>query len=697
MKEKFYYYLKKYLGSNAEFRDGQLEALQTISSNSKVLVVQKTGWGKSLIYFLTLKLIKELKKDGVAIIITPLLSLIRDQIKKAEEFEIRAEQISSSQDQNEIQRVKDLIYNKEVDLLFVSPERFANSDFMENVFPHLDVVLFVIDEAHCISNWGHDFRPDYMRLVSVFSDLPKGTPLILTTATANDRVVNDIQKQFGDDLKVLRGSLTRESLRIQVIELPEQAQRLAWLKENLGKLEGSGIIYTSTVRDAEKVARWLNSNNMNVKSYHSQLKTDEKLIREQLLINNEIKALVATVALGMGFDKDDISFVIHFQAPGSLVSYYQEIGRAGRNIDDAIIVLLAGEEDENIQLSFINNKITEYDLKVYWEYILNNPGIRFTDIIKNINKTRNLTLTALRVLEVRDLIYKNNSKYYVTPKRFEIDLEKDELFKQVQLEELEDMKTFIKTKECYMKYIARKLNDNSAEDCGRCSNCIDNNIVNVDVDESSINLAIEFLNSRNLIINPRKNLPTGYRLEATGKNKIDDDLLNEEGRVLSIYGDTGYGQRVKKEKYEDKHFSDEMVNIAAETIKNNWTKVYNEIKWVTCIPSYKTIGLVESFAERLAKALDKPFKLAIIKTKTNRPEQKTMQNIQNQYENANTSFDVDRNLVIEDSVLLVDDIVDSGMSFSTCGLKLKLAGSGKVFPFALASASRGGNVDEKFE
>lgn len=695
MKEKINEYLKKYLGSNAEFRHGQIEAIELVLKNEKVLLVQKTGWGKSLVYFLSLKVLKEMKGSGLAIIITPLLALIRDQIQKANEFEIRAGKLTSDQDKNEIEQMKKLIFDKQIDLLFVSPERFSNSEFMDNIFPHLDVILFVIDEAHCISDWGHDFRPDYMRLVNIFSALPNNTPLILTTATANNRVVNDIQSQFGNNLKIVRGPLTRESLRIQTIELPEQATRLAWLKENIIKLNGSGIIYTSTIRDSEKVANWLKENGINVLSYHGQLNTEERIDREQLLINNEVKALVATVALGMGFDKGDLSFIVHFQSPGSLVSYYQEIGRAGRNIDDAIIVLLAGEEDESIQLSFIDNKLSENDLKKVWDCILDSNGIKQTELLKKLNVTQKLLAGVLKILEVRNLIYQDSSKlYHVTPKKFVLNLEKDKVFREVQIQELDDLQSFIKTKDCYMKYIARKLSDDTAKDCGRCRNCTNKNIVDVDVSQQSIDLAIDFLNSRSLIIVPRKQLPYGFKFEITGKHRLPDGLINEEGRVLAIYGDTGYGKRVKKEKYVDRYFSDEMVEISASYISNKWEAAYREVKWVTCIPSYKNLELVENFAKRLAKALNLPFKLAIIKTKSTRPEQKTMQNSQNQYQNAYTSFDVDGNAVLSSPVLLVDDIVDSRMSFFVCGIKLKLNGSGKVYPFALASSSKGGNFDE---
>ena len=694
MREIINSYLKNYLGNNAEFRDGQEEAINTVLNRENVLLVQKTGWGKSLVYFLVLKYLKIDKPNGIGVIITPLLSLIRDQINKAREFDIIADTITSSSSEDEINKVNKMIIDKKIDLLFVSPERFANQRFMNETFPNLEVLLFIIDEAHCISDWGHDFRPDYMRLVSIFSNLPKNTPLVLTTATANDRVVDDIYNQFGKNLKIIRGPLTRESLSIQVIELAGQAERLAWLKDHLNDFVGSGIIYTSTVRDAKKVSNWLIQNGYNVLSYYGQLESKDRIDRENKLLKNEVKALVATVALGMGFDKGDLAFVVHFQTPGSLVSYYQEIGRAGRSIDNAKIVMLVGKEDEEIQKSFINNKMSENDIKNVWEYILNHSGSKLYRILRGVNLGKKLVNTIIKTLEVRDLIYKDeNSNYFVTAKKFEYDQNKDKKFKQVQIEELEEIKSFVETKDCYMQFIASKLSDYTAKPCGKCSNCTGENIVSIDINKTSYEQAIMYLNNRKLIIPPRKQLPPGYKFN--DKNKLDNSIINEEGRVLSIYGDTGIGELVKIQKYNDHYFSDDLVRIAVEYIEDKWKDAFDNVKWVTCIPSFKYINLVESLSERIAQKLNLPFHKVITKKVINRLEQKTMLNDQNQYENAVNSLGIDFLQGSIEPVLLIDDIVDSRMTFTVAGLLLKSKRVSAVYPFALASSSIGGDINDE--
>ncbi|MGB3512832.1 MAG: RecQ family ATP-dependent DNA helicase [Microcoleaceae cyanobacterium] len=314
----------------AEFRDGQWKAIEAITENqSRLLVVQRTGWGKSFVYFLATRLLRDEGK-GITLLISPLLALMRNQIAAAERIGIRAKTINSSNSEEWEEVENDLIAGK-VDILLISPEKLANEKFRENILIPVakNIGLFVVDEAHCISDWGHDFRPDYRRIVRILQALPENIPVLATTATANNRVVDDILVQLGSKLKISRGSLTRDSLLLQNIYLPISASRLAWLAEYLPNIPGSGIIYTLTVRDAERVSNWLKSQGINVEAYHGK----KKEIREELevqLLNNEIKALVATVALGMGFDKPDLGFVIHYQRPGSVIHYYQQVGRAGR-------------------------------------------------------------------------------------------------------------------------------------------------------------------------------------------------------------------------------------------------------------------------------------------------------------------------------------------------------------------------------
>ncbi|EKK91860.1 ATP-dependent DNA helicase, RecQ family protein, partial [Vibrio cholerae CP1035(8)] len=335
----------------------QWEAINELVENqNQLLVVQRTGWGKSAVYFIATKL-RRMQGHGPSIIISPLLSLIRNQIDSAAKLGLNVVSYNSSMDQHEKAHSERQILNQNVDAIIIAPEQLGDTKFGQDILPRIvgNIGLFVVDEAHCISDWGHDFRPDYGRIVRAIQFMPRNMPVLATTATANNRVVTDIRNQLGDRLKVFRGSLMRSSLNLQTIHVCSKSERLAWLVENLPRIPGSGIIYCKTTKDANIVAEFLQSQHINAYAYHSDIDGDNKPLLEQALQQNQIKVLVATSALGMGFDKPDLAFVIHFQAPGNIVEYYQQVGRAGRGIDNALGVLMVGEDDARIQQYFIQN------------------------------------------------------------------------------------------------------------------------------------------------------------------------------------------------------------------------------------------------------------------------------------------------------------------------------------------------------
>jgi ATP-dependent DNA helicase RecQ len=347
--------LRRMLGVGAKFRDGQWEAIDLVANQRRrLLVVQRTGWGKSVVYFLAAKILRD-AGTGPALLISPLLALMRNQILAAEKLGVRARAIHS-ENQEEWTQVEAGLHANGIDLLMVSPERLGNAEFLKKLLPLVQgsLGMFVVDEAHCISDWGHDFRPDYRRIVRILRLLPPGAPVLCTTQTANDRVVRDIQAQISQ-MEISRGPLVRPSPRLFNIKLHGQAERLAWLAYFLPQLPGSGIIYTLTIQDARRVAEWLKHCGVKARAYHADLDTAERVEAEQQLLNNELKALVSTVALGMGFDKPDLGFVVHFQRPGSVVAYYQQVGRAGRAVDTAFGILLSGQEDDEIQNFFITS------------------------------------------------------------------------------------------------------------------------------------------------------------------------------------------------------------------------------------------------------------------------------------------------------------------------------------------------------
>src|SRR4028118_2239042 len=502
--------------TQADFRDGQWEAIASlIEERSKLLVVQRTGWGKSLVYFLATRLLRD-RKAGPTLLISPLLAHMRNQIAAADRIGIKAATINSS-NTDEWQRVKTDLLAGQIDVLLISPERLANEDFRDSILLPIaqkKIGLFVVDEAHCISDWGHDFRPDYRRIVRILQALPQNIPVLATTATANNRVVNDIIEQLSANLRVIRGNLIRESLQLQNIALGSSAARMAWLAEQLPKLPGSGIIYTLTIKDAEQVAEWLISQGIDAKTYHSNLDNlEDREALEDKLLNNEIKALVATTALGMGFDKPDLGFVIHYQRPGSAVHYYQQVGRAGRAVEQAYGILLSGDEDDDITNYFI---ITAFPPQAHTQLILNalnqaNNGLSVTQLEQELNLSRGQIEKVLKLLSLESPApaIKQNSKWYATPVDYQPDTDKIEGLTQIRRQEQDKMREYMGEKQqCLMAFLAKELDDPNPTKCGKCAVCLGKPLLPEIPSLEMVNQAIQYLRRCDLIIQPRKRWPS---------------------------------------------------------------------------------------------------------------------------------------------------------------------------------------------
>ncbi|RLT37962.1 MAG: ATP-dependent DNA helicase RecQ, partial [Chloroflexi bacterium] len=407
--------------TGATFRDGQEDAIRHIvEGRGRLLVVQKTGWGKSFVYFIATKLLRE-QDNGPALLISPLLALMRNQIAAAERMGVRAATINSD-NQDEWAEVEARLNRNEIDILLISPERLANERFRTQVLAGIaaQISLLVIDEAHCISDWGHDFRPHYRLLERIVRTLPPNLRLLATTATANNRVMEDLAAVLGPKLEVSRGDLNRTSLSLQAIRLPSQAERLAWLAEQLATLHGHGIIYTLTVHDANQVADWLKTRGFNVEAYTGET-GDRRQELELALLHNQVKALVATTALGMGYDKPDLAFVIHYQMPGSVVAYYQQVGRAGRALDSAYGVLLSGEEEASITDWFIRSAFpTRQEVADVLDALESeSSGLSVPELLGRVNlsKGRVEKTIALLSLESPAPIAKQGSKWQLTAAR----------------------------------------------------------------------------------------------------------------------------------------------------------------------------------------------------------------------------------------------------------------------------------------
>lgn len=613
---------------------------------------------------------------------------MRNQIAAASRINVKAATINSS-NTKEWESVQTELVAGNIDILLISPERLANEKFNETILLPISrkIGLFVVDEAHCISDWGHDFRPDYRRIVRILQALPFNIPALATTATANNRVVNDIKEQLGSNLQISRGTLTRQSLQLQNIHLPSQAARMAWLAQHLPNLPGSGIIYALTVRDANRVAEWLGGQGIYAKAYHGDLTGEEREMLEDQLLNNGIKALVATTALGMGFDKPDLGFVIHYQRPGSVVHYYQQVGRAGRAVDQAYGILLSGEEDDEITDYFIN---TAFPPEAHNQQVLNvlnqaENGLSLSQIEQNLNLSRSQIQKVLKLLSLESPapVTKRGSQWNATPAavNYKPNTEKIAQLTQIRRAEQTQMQEYMNTQQCLMVFLAQALDDLNTTPCGKCAACLGQPLIPETYSRELLNQALHFLRRSHIVIEPRKQWKAQALSSYNFSGNIQKHLKAEPGRALSLWGDAGWGEFVRKGKYQDKHFDDNLVQGALDMIERWQPQPFPT--WVTCVPSLKRPELVPNFAQRLAHQLNLPFVPVVRKVRHNK-EQKEMNNSYQQAHNLDSVFQIEPWAGLSGPVFLVDDIVDSRWTLTVIAALLKRAGSGAVFPLTLA-------------
>jgi ATP-dependent DNA helicase RecQ len=677
--------------ADAVFRDGQAAAIEhVVQGSGRLLVVQKTGWGKSFVYFIATKLLRE-QGLGPALLISPLLSLMRNQIAAAERMGVRAATINSD-NTDDWASVIASIARGEVDILLISPERLANEDFNSNVLAKISaaVSMLVIDEAHCISDWGHDFRPHYRLLERIVKGLPRNLRLLATTATANNRVMDDLKQVLGPSLTVSRGDLNRPSLSLQTLRMPSQAARLAWLAEHVASLPGHGIIYTLTIRDALTVTEWLQSRGLAVQSYTGKTGGGREAL-EQALLKNNVKALVATTALGMGFDKPDLAFVIHYQMPGSVVAYYQQVGRAGRALDAAYGVLLSGVEESEINNYFIESAFpTQAEVEAILEALNASPhGLSVPEMLGrlNINGGRVKKSILLLSLESPSPIAKVQSKWQLTTAKLKPEFwERAKRLTDLRRGEQRQMQKYVRLAAGHMGFLIAALD-------GDASGVQKPNLppLSAEVDPALAQAAVDFLRRTSLPIDPRKQWPVGGMAQfgISGASKIPPILQAQSGKVLCVWGDAGWGKLVGMGKYRDGVFSDELVQACVKLMGEWGPAPYPS--WVTAVPSLRHPALVPEFARKLANALGLPFHIVLEKTDA-RPEQKTMANSIQQARNIDGSLGLVASRIPDGPVLLVDDMVDSKWTITVASYLLRKHGSGPVWPLALAQT--GHETDE---
>jgi ATP-dependent DNA helicase RecQ len=680
--------------ARADFREGQWEAIDHIvNQRGKVLCIQRTGWGKSMVYFVSAKLMRE-QGLGVTLIVSPLLALMRNQIEAAHRLGLNALTINST-NVDQWPAIRHSLLADRADLLLISPERLANDEFVSEVLQPIAarIGLLVIDEAHCISDWGHDFRPDYRRIGQVLERLPNNIAVLATTATANRRVEGDVAAQLGGNIQVQRGPLMRDSLALQVMRMPSPADRLAWLADRIPQLPGSGIVYTLTTRDADRVATWLQQNGIAAQAYHSDKDSDERERLEQALSANEVKCLVATTALGMGYDKPDLTFVIHYQTPGNVVAYYQQVGRAGRAIPRAYGLLMSGEEEADI-----NEFFRESAFPPEWqvERILGaleeaEDGMRVRDIehAVNLRSSQIEKVLKLLVVEPRSPIVRIEGKWFRTPNPFAMDHARIAHLTRQRETEWEQMQEYVANRRCSMQFLAAALDDDTGDPCGRCAVCLQRPVLPIETERPTLIEARRFIRHSEMPLDLKKQWDIAALEQYAEQHgwrglNIPQHLRGQEGRVLSRWGEPVWGSLVSQGKAAGR-FDDELVSATVDLVRHRWPAATGAA-WVACIPSLRHPELVPDFARRLAEALGIPFQDAVQQVRETDP-QKQMENRFHQCHNLDGAFVVDPDLCHREPVLLVDDVVDSAWTLTLASALLRQAGVDAVLPFALATTA----------
>lgn len=688
--------LRALAGDGARLREDQWTAIEAlVAHRRRALVVQRTGWGKSAVYFLATALLRE-RGEGPTVIISPLLALMRNQISAAARAGIHAVTMNSANPQ-EWDQVQAAIAAGEVDVLLVSPERLNNPDFRDTVLPKLTASagLLVVDEAHCISDWGHDFRPDYRRLRTLLKDLPEGVPVLATTATANDRVATDVAEQLGigngGGTLVLRGTLDRESLHLSVAKLPTSQARLAWLAEHLEELPGSGIIYTLTVAAAHDVAGLLTERGYPVAAYTGKTDPADRQAAEDDLLNNNVKALVATSALGMGFDKPDLGFVVHLGAPSSPIAYYQQVGRAGRGVDRAEVILLPGHEDKDIwayfgSLAFPDElRVTQVlNALAYADRPLSTPALEpFVEL------SRSRLEMVLKVLDVDGAVRRVKGGWEGTGEEWQYDKERYARVSAARTNEQNAMLAYLETTGCRMEYLRKQLDDPEATPCGRCDNCT-GKYWDTTISDDVVDATRQRLRRPGVEVAPRKMWPTGMAgLDVPLSGRLPAGEQAETGQVVGRVTDVGWGTRLRElvgPSAADAELPDPVFQACIEVLKG-WQWAERPVAVVE-VPSATRPQLVHSLATKLASIGRLEYLGAIASAGPPPRQANSAQRLADLWKRLSLPDDLAaRVAAAEGPILLVDDLIDTGWTTTLSARLLRQAGARAVLPFALASTS----------
>jgi ATP-dependent DNA helicase RecQ len=694
---------------DAVLREDQWAAIEALAvDRRRALVVQRTGWGKSAVYFVATKLLRE-GGAGPTVIVSPLLALMRNQIAAAERAGIRAVTINST-NIDQWQPIHDQIHAGEVDVLLVSPERLNNPGFRDEVLPRLAATcgLLVVDEAHCISDWGHDFRPDYRRLRTLLAELPSGIPVLATTATANQRVTDDVAEQLvlrsassgrheglgvhadgTSDAAVLvqRGTLDRESLRLGVVQLKTPEQRLAWLADHLAEQPGSGIVYCLTVAATQEVAGYLRDRGLEVAAYSGQTEPDERHALEQALVDGRVKALIATSALGMGFDAS-LGFVINLGAPQSPVAYYQQVGRAGRGTDDATVVLLPQIEDRDIWAYFASLGFPreEQVRETLAALAASERPMSTATLETRVELGRNRLESMLKVLDVDGAVQRVQGGWVATGQPWTYDAERYARVAEAREREQQAMLGYLRTTECRMRYLREQLDDPEAADCGRCDNC-GGVTLSSSVSDAAVAEAGQRLSRPGVVLEPRRMWPTALaNLGLDLKGKIAAGA--EPGRTVARLTDLGHGQALRalfREDTPDGPVPPGLAQAVMDVMKDWSSEWASRPDAIVVVESATRPTLVGDLAAGLSRVMQVP----VVGTWAIRdpavPPRAGASNSAQRVAAVRRRGGLDAEVPPGSTVLLVDDQVATGWTLTVAATAIRAAGADAVLPLALAT------------
>jgi|GEM_PF-290556 len=669
-----------------QFYDEQWETIESLLERQRILLIHRTGFGKSLCYQFPAILF-----DGITIVFSPLIALMRDQIQQLKSLGISAECINSEQTNEENRAILKRARQNDVKILYIAPERQENPEWLEAA-EEMNLSMVVIDEAHCISVWGHDFRPAFRRIIDLVESLPQELPVLATTATATEKVAQDIIQQMGGDTKYIHGNLMRENLVLNVVSVSSDDDKLAFLAHSLPELEGTGIIYSGTRADTEEYSKFLNRQGIEAVNYNAGFDAERRREVEEGLLNNRWKCVVATNALGMGIDKPDIRFIIHTQIPQSPIHYYQEIGRAGRDGREAKIILLYNPEDRELPEYFIENN--RPPVQHYQRVIDSLKSKKKAEGIWDLMRKTNLNRTKIEVI-IRDLIEQGIVKKVAggRSKKYEyqsdapiLDTTAFEKFREFKLGELDKIIEYAETNRCRMFYLCDYLEDKDVRVCDKCDNCRGERWIyeiNAEWQQKVDDFKNNYFPEIELVPRTQQERPLSEQ-----KSK----LVN--GVAFSYYGFSNVGSTIHHCKYEN---GGDFPDFLLHGVLRAYHSYFRDEKFdlIIYVPPTESGDLVKNFAEKVSTALKIPLSHSLVKPQNTEP-QKVFQNYVLKRDNVKDAFDYE-NLaeVVDKNVLLIDDICDSRATIREIGKLMSKLGVNKIAPLAIAKTISGDIMDDK--